>query len=34
MMLGVFDTSKIRRFVPGSGPKLTFHRAVRRMVRW
>jgi hypothetical protein len=32
--LGVFDTSKIRRFVPGFAPKLTFHRAARRMVQW
>ena len=31
---GVFDTSKIRRFVPGFAPKLTFHRAARRMVQW
>jgi nucleoside-diphosphate-sugar epimerase len=31
---GVFDTSKIRRFVPGFVPKLTFHRAARRMVQW
>ena len=30
----VFDTSKIRRFVPGFAPKLTFHRAARRMVQW
>ena len=26
--------SKIRRFVPGFAPKLTFHRAARRMVQW
>ncbi|HZA02969.1 MAG TPA: NAD-dependent epimerase/dehydratase family protein, partial [Propionibacteriaceae bacterium] len=31
---GLFDTSKIRRFVPGFAPKLTFHRAARRMVQW
>jgi nucleoside-diphosphate-sugar epimerase len=31
---GVFDTSKIRRFVPGFAPKLTFHRAALRMVQW
>jgi nucleoside-diphosphate-sugar epimerase len=31
---GIFDTTKIRRFVPGFTPKLTFHRAVRRMVQW
>jgi hypothetical protein len=31
---GVFDTSKIRRFVPGFAPRLTFHRAARRMVQW
>lgn len=31
---GLFDTSKIRRFVPGFAPRLTFHRAARRMVRW
>src|SRR4051794_12391847 len=31
---GVFDTAKIRRFVPGFAPKLTFHRAARRMVQW
>jgi nucleoside-diphosphate-sugar epimerase len=31
---GVFDTSKIRRFVPGFAPQLTFHRAARRMVQW
>jgi len=30
----VFDNSKIRRFVPGFAPKLTFHRAARRMVEW
>jgi nucleoside-diphosphate-sugar epimerase len=31
---GVFDTTKIRRFVPGFAPRLTFHRAARRMVQW
>jgi nucleoside-diphosphate-sugar epimerase len=30
----VFDTSKIRRFVPGFAPRLTFHRAAARMVAW
>jgi nucleoside-diphosphate-sugar epimerase len=30
----VFDNSKLRRFVPGFAPKLTFHRAVLRMVQW
>jgi nucleoside-diphosphate-sugar epimerase len=30
----VFDLTKIRRFVPGFAPRLTFHRAARRMVRW
>ena len=30
----VFDNTKIRRFVPGYAPKLTFHRAARRMVEW
>ena len=30
----VFDTSKIRRFVPGFAPRLTFERAVRLMVDW
>lgn len=30
----VFDNSKIRTFVPGFAPRLTFHRAVRRMVDW
>lgn len=28
----VFDTTKIRRFVPGFGQRLTFHRAVHRML--
>jgi nucleoside-diphosphate-sugar epimerase len=31
---GVFDTSKIRRFVPSFAPRLTFHRAAVRMVQW
>ena len=30
----VFDLAKIRRFVPGYAPSLTFHRAARRMVQW
>lgn len=30
----VFDNSKIRRFVPGFAPKLTFERAVPRMLQW
>ena len=30
----VFDMSKIRRFVPGFAPKLTFERAVNRMAQW
>jgi nucleoside-diphosphate-sugar epimerase len=30
----VFDNSKIRRFVPGFAPRLTFERAVRRMLDW
>jgi nucleoside-diphosphate-sugar epimerase len=30
----VFDTGKIERFVPSFGPRLTFHRAVRRMLEW
>ena len=30
----VFDTAKIRRFVPGFAPKLTFHRAALRMAEW
>ncbi|HTJ35454.1 MAG TPA: NAD-dependent epimerase/dehydratase family protein [Dactylosporangium sp.] len=30
----VFDTGKIRAFVPGYAPRLTFHRAVTRMVAW
>jgi nucleoside-diphosphate-sugar epimerase len=30
----VFDLTKLRRFVPGFAPKLTFHRAARRMIQW
>jgi nucleoside-diphosphate-sugar epimerase len=30
----VFDTAKIRTFVPGFAPRLTFHRAAARMVEW
>lgn len=30
----VFDNFKIRRFVPGFAPRLTFERAVRRMLDW
>jgi nucleoside-diphosphate-sugar epimerase len=30
----VFDLTKIRRFVPGFAPKLTFHRAALRMAQW
>jgi nucleoside-diphosphate-sugar epimerase len=30
----VFDNSKLRRYVPGYFPRLTFHRAVLRMVEW
>ncbi|MCM4078151.1 NAD-dependent epimerase/dehydratase family protein [Paractinoplanes hotanensis] len=30
----VFDTTKIRTFVPGFLPRLTFHRAASRMVEW
>jgi nucleoside-diphosphate-sugar epimerase len=30
----VFDTTKIRAFVPGFAPRLTFHRAAGRMVEW
>jgi nucleoside-diphosphate-sugar epimerase len=30
----VFDNSKIKRFVPSFGQRLTFHRAVRRMLEW
>jgi hypothetical protein len=31
---GLFDTTKIQRFVPGFAPKLTFHRAAERMIQW
>jgi nucleoside-diphosphate-sugar epimerase len=30
----VFDTAKIERFVPGYAPRLTFHRAIHRMIAW
>jgi nucleoside-diphosphate-sugar epimerase len=30
----LFDNTKIRRFVPGYAPRLTFHRAVLRMLEW
>jgi nucleoside-diphosphate-sugar epimerase len=30
----VFDSAKIETFVPGFAPRLTFHRAVHRMVAW
>ena len=30
----VFDTRKIRTFVPSFDPRLTFHRAAHRMVEW
>jgi nucleoside-diphosphate-sugar epimerase len=30
----VFDTTKIRTFVPGFAPRLTFHRTAARMVGW
>jgi nucleoside-diphosphate-sugar epimerase len=30
----VFDNTKIKRFVPSFGQRLTFHRAVRRMLEW
>jgi nucleoside-diphosphate-sugar epimerase len=30
----IFDNTKIRRFVPGYAPSLTFHRSVQRMVEW
>ena len=30
----VFDNTKIKRFVPSFGQRLTFHRAVRRMLAW
>jgi nucleoside-diphosphate-sugar epimerase len=31
---GVFDNTKIKRFVPSFGQRLTFQRAVRRMLDW
>jgi nucleoside-diphosphate-sugar epimerase len=30
----VFDNTKIRTFVPGFAPRLTFHRAAVRMIAW
>ena len=30
----LFDTSKVRRLVPGFAPRMTFHRAVHEMVEW
>ena len=30
----IFDNTKIKRFVPAFGQRLTFHRAVRRMLDW
>jgi nucleoside-diphosphate-sugar epimerase len=30
----VFDTTKIKRFVPGFAPRLTFHRSATRMIQW
>lgn len=30
----VFDNSKIRKYVPSFAPRLTFHRAARRMMAW
>jgi hypothetical protein len=30
----VFDNTKIKRFVPAFGQRLTFHRAVHRMLAW
>jgi nucleoside-diphosphate-sugar epimerase len=30
----VFDNSKVRRFVPGFAPRLTFHTAASDMIRW
>jgi nucleoside-diphosphate-sugar epimerase len=30
----VFDNTKIRTFVPGFAPRLTFHRAATRMIAW
>jgi len=30
----IFDNAKIRRYVPDFAPRLTFHAAVRDMIRW
>lgn len=30
----VFDTTKIKRFVPAFGQRLTFHRAIHRLLDW
>jgi nucleoside-diphosphate-sugar epimerase len=30
----VFDNSKVRRYVPGFAPRLTFHAAAADMIRW
>jgi nucleoside-diphosphate-sugar epimerase len=30
----IFDNSKIRTFVPGFVPRLTFHRAIHRILAW
>jgi nucleoside-diphosphate-sugar epimerase len=30
----VFDNTKIRTYVPGFAPRLTFHRAIHRMLAW
>jgi nucleoside-diphosphate-sugar epimerase len=30
----VFDNAKVRRFVPGFAPKLTFQRGALRLARW
>ncbi|MCU1527280.1 MAG: NAD-dependent epimerase/dehydratase family protein [Frondihabitans sp.] len=30
----LFDNTKIRRFVPGYAPRLTFHQAILRMLEW
>ncbi|MGT2425499.1 NAD-dependent epimerase/dehydratase family protein [Amnibacterium kyonggiense] len=30
----IFDNTKIKRFVPAFGQRLTFHRAVQRMLAW
>ena len=30
----VFDNTKVRRFVPGFAPKLTFQRGALRLARW